>query len=96
MTVVGAYARIDPASHRSVRARLGAIEGIELFSLDDAGKVGLVIEARDLDDARARLLAIAGDVDGVLGVWPISVHLEGGDQTAPGEKNQENRTSLEA
>ncbi|MCP4593750.1 MAG: chaperone NapD [bacterium] len=76
MAVVGAFARIDLADPQAVRDRLAEIAGITLFDLDDPGKVGLVIEADDLDRAHAKLCAEIERVSGVLGVWPVYAHDE--------------------
>jgi nitrate reductase NapAB chaperone NapD len=74
--VLGAYARIDPGSRESVRDRLHDLKGVTLFDLDDPGKVGLVIEADDLEKAHQLLTHTVGRTPDVLGVWPVSLELD--------------------
>jgi nitrate reductase NapAB chaperone NapD len=76
MAVVGAFARIDLSDPQAVRDRLSDVRGVTLFDLDDSGKVGLVIEARDLDAAHATLRREIENTDGVLGAWPVYAHAE--------------------
>jgi len=87
MAVVGAFARIDVSDPQAVHRRLAAVDGVSLFDLDPPGKVGLVIEADDLDDAHEKLRTDIERVDGVLGVWPVYAHLE------PDEAQEERDTS---
>ncbi len=71
MAIVGAYARVDQRDLDGVRSRLEAIDGVELFDLEDPGKVGLLIETTDLDKAHAMVCQVIGCQEGVLGVWPV-------------------------
>jgi nitrate reductase NapAB chaperone NapD len=91
MAVVGAYARIDLADEVAIRSRLGGVTGVSTFSLDDPGKVGLVIEADDLDSAHDMLLNEIEKLEGVLGVWPVYAHAEpdesSGQPEPPGVRN---------
>ena len=76
MPVVGAFARVEADDAVSIRRRLSDLDGIETFDLDQPGKVGLIIEGDDLDEVHAILTRDVRSVDGVLGAWPISVHLD--------------------
>ena len=80
--VVGAYARIEIAGAAATVDRLGALPGVETFDLDDPGKVGLLIEAEDLDGAHEALTRRVRGARGVLGVWPIYVHDESDPEAA--------------
>jgi len=77
MVLVGAFARIDPTGGGEVRSRLSALSGVEVFDLDDPGKVGLLIEAADTGLAHRVLTSRVRNVEGVWGVWPVYVHGEG-------------------
>ena len=76
MPVVGAFARVETDPPDLVRRRLADLEGIETFELDEPGKVGLIIEGDDLDTVHAILTRDVRSVEGVLGAWPVSVHLD--------------------
>ncbi len=76
MAVVGAFARIDLSSPQAVRERLAAVSGVTVFDLGEAGKIGLVIEADDLDEAHRKLRVEIEEIEGVLGVWPVYAHME--------------------
>lgn len=76
MAVVGAFARIETERIEQVRGELARLEGVETFDLGDPMKVGILIEAGDLDAAHETLTRDVTAVEGVLGVWPVSVHLE--------------------
>ncbi len=76
MAVVGAFARVDPKDVPATRARLEQLDGVSIFDLDEPPKVGILIEADDIDTAHAILTRQVKVVDGVWGVWPIYVHAE--------------------
>lgn len=76
MAVVGAFARIDLVTPQRVHERLAAVPGVTLFDLGEAAKIGLVIEASDLDDAHRKLRVEIEKIEGVLGVWPVYAHME--------------------
>ena len=76
MPIVGAFARVETDDPNVVRRRLSDLEGIETFELDEPGKVGLIIEGDDLDEVHAILTRRVRSVTGVLGAWPVSVHLD--------------------
>ena len=76
MPVVGAFARIEANDADEIRRKLSNLDGIETFDLGQTGKVGLIIEGGDLDTVHAILTRNVRSVDGVLGAWPISVHLD--------------------
>ncbi len=82
MSVIGAFVRIDPSDIEGTREKLTALQGVETFDLDEPGKVGLVIEADDLDQGHAILTRDVKGIDGVLGVWPVYVHDEGDQEKA--------------
>jgi len=91
MPVVGAFARVETDPPDAVRQRLADLEGVETFGLGDPGKIGLIIEGDDLDAVHAILTQRVRSVDGVLGAWPVSVHLDdelqddGSDAPSPEE-----------
>lgn len=71
IATVGAFARIDAAAAAAVRERLGRLDGVETFELDEPGKLGLIIEAPDLDEAHRRITREIQPAEGVLAVWPV-------------------------
>ncbi|MCP3978875.1 MAG: hypothetical protein GY716_06030 [bacterium] len=76
MPVVGAWARVESEDFELARQSLSLLEGVETFDLDDPGKIGLLIEADDLDSAHAVLTRDVPAARGVLCAWPVSVHLD--------------------
>lgn len=76
MTVVGAYARIDPDEAEAIRARIDALSQVSTFELEDHDKVGLLIESSDLGQAHDALTKRIRAIEGVWGIWPIYVHTE--------------------
>jgi hypothetical protein len=76
MPLVGAFARIDVSDQKTVRQRLRGLGDVETFDVGDPGKVGLLIEVPDLDAAHEMLTRQLRAIEGVLGVWPVSVHLD--------------------
>jgi len=76
MAVVGAFARVDLTNPEAVRERLAAVRGVTPFDLGEVGKIGLVIEADDLDAANEMLRVEIKEIDGILGVWPVYAHME--------------------
>lgn len=73
--VLGAFARIDALRAEEVRAQLRRLEGVTTFDLDVPHKLGIVLEALDLDAAHRQLTTQVAHISGVHGVWPISVEL---------------------
>ena len=82
MPLIGAFARIDHANRKEAIRRLDELEGVETFDLDDPDKVGLLIEAPNLDRAHEILTGIVRGLEGALGVWPVYVHDEGNPEEA--------------
>jgi len=76
MAVVGAFARVDISNVEAVRQRLADVPGVTPFDLGEVGKIGLVIEAADLDAANEMLRVEIREIEGVLGVWPVYAHME--------------------
>ena len=78
MIVVGAYARV--VDEAAVRPILDAIEGVDCFDVDSPGVLGLLVETEAADHADQLLRGTIRQVDGVLGVWTVSVeHDAAGD-----------------
>jgi nitrate reductase NapAB chaperone NapD len=59
-----------------VRSQLAAMEGITLFDLDDPGKIGLIVESANLDEAHYTIMHQIRKTEGVLGIWPIYANFE--------------------
>ncbi len=76
MVVIGAFARIELDEADSVHKRLDALRGVSTFDLGDRKKVGILVEAEDMDGAHRVLTRDLRAVEGVLGVWPVYVHDE--------------------
>ncbi len=75
-TIVGAFARINPEKAAEVRADIESLSHVSVFDLDDSGKVGLLIETGDLDQAHGILTDTIRNIEGVWGVWPVYAHDE--------------------
>lgn len=76
MAIVSALIRVDGGAHEAVRGRLSALTGVTVFTLDEPDRMGLVIEAPDMDAAHAVLCDDVETTEGVLGAWPAYAHLE--------------------
>lgn len=76
MAVLGVLIRIDPADRESTLDRLERLDGATLVPVEEAGRVGLVIEADSPDRAREILQRQVDVTRGVLGTWPVYSHLE--------------------
>jgi len=90
MATVGAYVRVDPEVTASIRLRIDAIDGVSTFDVededgagDDAGKVGVLIEADSLSDAHEMLTGRLKEVEGVLAVWPVYANFEDEQEEFP-------------
>ncbi len=80
MAIVGAFARVDPQDVAATRQRLDALAGVSTFDLDRPEKVGILIEAADIDAAHAVLTGPVKQAAGVWGVWPVFVHSEADEE----------------
>lgn len=76
MPVVGSFARVDVDAHDQVRERVELLPGVTTFDLGTREKIGLLIETDDLETAHELVNTRIPSVAGVLGVWPVSVHLD--------------------
>ena len=81
MAIVGALARIDVRSAGDVLRALAGLEGVSPLDVDQPEKIGVLIEAETLDDAYETLRTRIEGTEGVLGAWPVYVHLE--DEAEP-------------
>jgi len=82
MAFVGAWARIDLTRAAAVARDLAGFPGVETFDLEVPGKLGLLIEADDLESAHHMLTVNLTGCEGVLGIWPVYVHDEEADDPA--------------
>ena len=85
VTVVGGLIRFTIGEEGAVADRLGALDGVSTFSLQETGRMGVLVEATDIDEAHRVLTQDVNGVDDVLGVWPIYVHSEPEDVDEPSE-----------
>jgi len=74
MALVGAFARVEPGTTRRVRTTLDAIDGVHPFELKVPDRVGVLIEACDLDHADSLLTSAIRTTPGVLGVRAVYAH----------------------
>jgi hypothetical protein len=78
MPIIGAFARVEPDRAESARVQLEALEAVETFDLGTPEKVGILIDAADLDAAHTLVTSTIPDVEGIMGVWPVYVNNEDG------------------
>ncbi len=76
MAIVGAFARVEIEHMQQTERGLNAIDGVSTFLLDEPGKVGLLVEAGDLDEAHGLIAESIPAVPGVMGVWPVYASIE--------------------
>lgn len=82
LVIVGAIARIATDDPPAVKRLLNALEGVETFDLPEPEKLGILIETDGIDAAHARLCNEVNTTDGVLGTWPVSLEIDGGEAVA--------------
>ncbi len=76
MAIVGAFARVDTDTTALCRAELEQLAGVSTFDINDADKVGVLIEADSLNEAHDTITKTIRSTPGVLGVWPVYVNTE--------------------
>jgi len=79
MTVVGALVRVEESQHDAAWQTLARLPGVTPFALDDATRLGLVIETASLDEAYQLLKDEIPQAPGVLSVYPAYAHFGDGD-----------------
>lgn len=79
---VGVLARVADRERAAVKQHIDALPSVETFEVEAEGKMGMVIEAVNIDTAHAILREQIDTVDGVLGTWPVSLEMDGGAQAA--------------
>jgi len=79
MTIVGALVRVDAAQHNAAWQALARLPGVTPFALDDATRLGLVIEADQPDDAYRLLSEDVRAAPGVLMAYPTYMQFESGE-----------------
>ena len=78
MTIVGAMVRVEETQHNAAWQAFAQMPGVTPFALDDATRLGLVIETESLDDAYRLLSEDVRDAPGVLSVYPAYAHFDTG------------------
>lgn len=87
MAIVGAFARVEVSGRDATCGLLDAIEGVSTFELEEVEKVGLLIEAADLDAVHGLITRDVRRTRGVLGAWPVYANTE--DELADGRANEQ-------
>lgn len=78
MTIIGALVRVEANQHNAAWQCFEHLPGVTPFALDDATRLGLVIETDRLDDAYRLLNDEIPQVPGVLSVYPAYAHFDTG------------------
>ena len=76
MTIIGALVRVEKEQHDAAWQSLERLPGVTPFALDDATRLGLVIESPTLDDAYRLLNHDVQRAPGVLSAYPAYAHFE--------------------
>ncbi len=76
MAIVGAFARVDLDHATACRDALDELGGVSTFGIDDSDKLGILVEAKSLNDAHHTITKTIRSTPGVLGVWPVYVNTE--------------------
>jgi nitrate reductase NapAB chaperone NapD len=76
VVVLGAIVRLELNSREAAIRLLNELPGVSTFSLNELGRVGLVLEAESIDAAHLKLRSQVQSVPGVLVAWPVFVECE--------------------
>ena len=74
MALLGVLARLDTAQQSQIVQRLELIDGVSTFSVEEAERIGILVEQNTLDAAHAVLVDRVKTDPGILGVWPVFAH----------------------
>ncbi|MCA8977707.1 MAG: hypothetical protein KDC98_23485 [Planctomycetes bacterium] len=80
LVMVGVLARVAIDQRGAVQERLASLPGVDTFEVEGRDRMGLVLEAPDLDAAHTFLTEHVDTIDGVLGTWPVSVEIDTGSE----------------
>ena len=81
MAVLGVLARVRASQYDAVYRRLSDVDGVTPFSVGEAQRVGILVEAESLSLSHHLLTEHIETMPGVLGVWPVFSHV-GSDRPA--------------
>ncbi len=73
-TLVGILARVDYEANPGLRDDLRRIEGVSTFEVGDEAKLGILLEADDVDAAHHTLRQEIEKTAGLLAAWPVYSH----------------------
>lgn len=76
MAIVGAFARIESTNASSCQSALDELDGVSTFDIEDPDKLGVLVEAKSLNEAHDTITTTIRSTPGVLGVWPVYVNTE--------------------
>lgn len=76
MAIIGAFARIEPGFKQSACRALDAIPSVSTFELESTERVGVLIEAADIDAAHHTLAFIVPETPGIVGATAVFVSTE--------------------
>ena len=76
MVIVGALVRAKAENTTNIQSTLAKIPGAMVQGFADPTKIGLVIEAKGLNEAHDLLNEKVGHIEGVLTVHPVYANFE--------------------
>ena len=76
MALLGVLARVESVERGTVEERLSQYDGVSTFSVDEPGRIGILIERDTIDEAQRALTQDVAQAPGVLGTWPVFSHFE--------------------
>lgn len=81
MVVVGVLARVASERRAAFAGACAELPGVTVFAVAGADRLGLLVEAPDLETAHALLRTRIDSMPGLLGTWPVAVEMDQGDTT---------------
>ena len=74
--VLGVLLRVDPVRLNAIAARLERMPAVTPFSVGEAERIGVLVEAESIGEAHKRLQSEIETIPDVWGAWPVFCHCD--------------------
>ena len=79
MAMIGVLALVEIDRREWTVDSLCALNGVDVFSVEQEHQVGILIERQTIADAQQTLHEQVEETPGVLCAWPVYSHVDGDD-----------------